>query len=55
MSRALAAPPQLTIFEDESTVADHQLKDNDIIFFVLKGETGDTYEDVSSLPQAGSA
>mmetsp|Transcript_25745 Transcript_25745/g.89663 ORF Transcript_25745/g.89663 Transcript_25745/m.89663 type:complete len:114 (-) Transcript_25745:93-434(-) len=37
---------RLTIFEDESTVADHQLKDNAIVYFVFKGEHGDTYEDV---------
>lgn len=44
---------QETIFEDESTVADHQLKDNDILFFVLK-TSGDNYEDIKIHKYADS-
>mmetsp|Transcript_20740 Transcript_20740/g.58665 ORF Transcript_20740/g.58665 Transcript_20740/m.58665 type:complete len:115 (+) Transcript_20740:97-441(+) len=48
----ILAGDQVTVLEDESTVADHQLKDNSVLYFVYKTD-GDMFEVVDIPKYAG--
>ena len=41
---------QKTVYEDESTIGDHTLADNDIVYFVHKPASGGDFEPIAVVP-----